>query len=112
MKGFENGAIIVKLSQRCVESDEKGVVDTGVANIVTECCNKQGQGVEWLQHGGDCVARVGAGIACDLVWRQQADLKQEIEDCLKDVDHVSEIVIEDEIVVCFAAGHDEDRKFV
>ena len=36
MKGFENGTVVKELSERGVERDEKGIVNTRMANVVTD----------------------------------------------------------------------------
>lgn len=46
MKRLQNGSIVVKLSQGCIQSNEEGVVDTGMSNIVADSSNQQRESIE------------------------------------------------------------------
>jgi len=51
MKGFENGTVVKELGERGVERYEKGIVNTGMANVVTDGGNEKRQSVKGLQYG-------------------------------------------------------------
>lgn len=40
MEGFENGSVIVQLGERRIERDEEGIVDTRMADIMTNGCDQ------------------------------------------------------------------------
>lgn len=40
MEGFENGSVVVQLSERSIERDEEGIIDTRVTDIVTNGSNQ------------------------------------------------------------------------
>ena len=45
MEGLKHGAIVVELGKWGVKGDEKGVVDTWVANVVADGGDEQGEGI-------------------------------------------------------------------
>lgn len=49
MKGFEYRFVVVELSQRCIESNKEGIVDTGMPNIMADGGDQESQSVKRLQ---------------------------------------------------------------
>jgi len=112
VKSFEYRSIVVKLSKWRVQSDQERVVDTRVANVVTEGRDEQCQSIERLQNSCDRVPRAGLWVSSNLIRREKANTEEEVEYGLENIDHMSEIVVEHKVVVGLSASHDEDREFI
>lgn len=67
--------------------------------------DEEGEGIEGFEETGD--SRLGSRdvwyVARWIVW-QNAELKEKIKACLKNVDDMAEIVVENKLVVGMSAG--------
>lgn len=79
-----------------------------MAYIVTDGRDEEGEGVERLEQTGD--GRLGSSgtwcVAWWIVW-QDAELEEKVEDGLKDIDDMAEIVVENKLIVSMSAGEKE-----
>lgn len=112
MESFQDGPVIVELSQGSIQGDKEGIVDTRMSNIVTESSHQEGKGVEGAEHSCNGVAWFCVGFTFDLVWREKSNLKEKVEDGLKYIDDVAEVVVKYKVIIGFSACHDEDRELV
>jgi hypothetical protein len=50
MEGFEYRSIVVQLRERSIECHKKGVVDTWMAYVMTDCGDKKGESIEGFEN--------------------------------------------------------------
>lgn len=112
MERLEDGPIVVQLREGSVERHEEGIVDTRVADIVAKRRDQESKCVKGLEHCRHGIIRCSLGVSGDLIRRKQADLQKKVKDRLKNVDNVSKVVIQDEIVISPPRSHDEDGQVI
>jgi hypothetical protein len=104
MKGFENGTVVKELGERGVERNEKGIINSRVADVVADGGNKKRQSVKGLQYGCEYALLGGAVRLVLWVGRDGSELDQEVKHGLQDVNDMAKVVVVYEVVVRRAAG--------
>ena len=107
MERFQDGSIVVKLGQGSIQLDEKCVVDTRMANVMTNGGDHQDQGVERLENPRHRVV----DDLCVGTWegRHDASRDKKMEHSLRDIASMSEVVIDHEAVVDLAGSQKESE---
>ena len=101
MECLKNGIVIVELSQGCFECDKESIVDARMTYVVPYGGDQQNKSVEGFQKFRDwrnrslSLRRQRLG---GVRW-QRSDLHEKVEDGLKNIYDMTEVVVKDEAIV-------------
>lgn len=114
MEGFQDRFVVVQLSERSLEDHQEGVVDTGMADVMSYGRYQESQGIKRPEQGCN-----GRRVFASVRWNrggwkrgQRAKLHYEEENGLKNINHVAKVVVVHEVVVCSSAGHQKSLQII
>jgi hypothetical protein len=114
VEGFQNGAVVVQLSQWRIQCHQEAVVDTRMTDVMADGRDEEREGFKGPQKGrdGGFGRRRRRRGAAGRIGGQRPDAHQKVESGLQDIDDVAEIVVRHETVVGGAAGDEEAMQLV
>lgn len=109
---LQDRAVVVKLSKGSIEGDKKGVVNSRMTNVVTNGRNEKGESIKGLEKC-EYSAVVHRGWTASMGIRgQNPNSEQKVKYRLKNVNDVTEIVVQNKVVIGLSTGHEKGREVI
>jgi hypothetical protein len=94
VKRLQDGMIVVELCQRGIQRNQECIIDSRMADVVANCSDYECEGIDWCEKRRDGWRRRRVGAMCAMrVMRDGGYFEEKVENTLKDVDDMSEVVV-------------------